>query len=199
MAENFEKCTLLNIRLKRSDQKVFDGQNIRLRSLELKDAKAVNKVYNFLEARRFLDDISPLSQEDTEQWIRRTWETRKKHQNFFFAIELIKNKRLLGICGLFGVRKINRKAEVMMTIFEEAQRGKGYGNEALKLLLNYGFNQLNLHRIILFTHEINKRAQQIYEKIGFKPGGRRRQASFFEGAYHDILLYDMLESEFKDD
>ncbi len=178
---------------------MFEGPNIRLRSLELKDATAIIQMYNYLEARRFLDDPAPLSKDDAEQWIRKTWEARKAHQNFFFAIELSKTKKLLGICGLFGVRKINRKAELMITLFEEDHRGKGHGTEALQLLLNYGFNQLNLHRIVLFTHEINQRAQKVYEKIGFKPGGRRRQASFFEGAYHDILLYDMLDSEFQSD
>ena len=176
---------------------MFEGKKIRLRGLESEDATTINHVYNFLEVRRFLDDVSPLSQEDIIQWIRKTWDARKAHINYFFAIELKKPQRLLGICGLFGVRKINRKAELMITIYNPDDRGKGYGTEALQLLLNYGFNQLNLHRIVLFTHEINTRAQRVYEQIGFKPGGRRRQASFFEGAYHDILLYDMLASEFE--
>ena len=178
---------------------MFIGNHIQLRSLELKDAKSMIQVYNSLEARRFLDDPAPLSLDDTEQWIRKTWEQRKAHQNYYFAIELRKSKELLGVCGLFGMQKINRKAELMITLFDESNRGQGYGSEALQLLLDYGFNQLNLHRIVLFTHEINKRAQQVYEKVGFKPGGRRRQASFFEGGYHDILLYDMLASEFRKD
>ena len=176
---------------------MFIGKQVQLRSLELKDANFIIRVYNSLEVRRFLDDPDPLSLDDAEQWIRKTWAQRKAHQNFFFAIELGKSKELLGICGLFGLQKINRKAELMITLFDEYNRGKGYGTEAIRLLLDYGFNQLNLHRIVLFTHEINKRAQRVYEKLGFKPGGRRRQASFFEGAYHDQLLYDILESEFR--
>jgi RimJ/RimL family protein N-acetyltransferase len=176
---------------------MFIGKHIQLRSLELKDAKYMVHVYNSLEARRFLDDPAPLSLDDAEQWIRKTWAQRKAHQNFFFAIESSKSKKLLGVCGLFGVKKINRKAELMITLFDESNRSKGFGTEALQLLLDYGFNQLNLHRIVLFTHEINKRAQHVYTKMGFKPGGRRRQASFFEGTYHDILLYDMLASEFR--
>jgi RimJ/RimL family protein N-acetyltransferase len=176
---------------------MFTGKHIQLRSLELKDAEVIVQVYNFLEARRFLDDPAPLSQDDAKQWIRKTWEQRKAHPSFFFAIELRESKELLGVCGLFGVQKINRKAELMITLFDESNRIKGFGTEALKLLLDYGFNQLNLHRIVLFTHEINKRAQRVYEKMGFKPGGRRRQASFSEGTYHDLLLFDMLASEFR--
>ena len=87
----------------------------------------------------------------------------------------------------------------MIAIYNKRDWGKGYGTEALHLLLKFGFQQLNLHRILLFTHDINTRAQHIYEQIGFKPSGRRRHASFFEGTYHDILLYDMLVSEFQAD
>ncbi|MFX1509290.1 MAG: GNAT family N-acetyltransferase [Promethearchaeota archaeon] len=176
---------------------MFTGKTIRLRSLELDDIPNIAQVYNSLEARRFLDNVNPLSSDDLKQWIRSTWDGRKSHSKYFFAIDLTKTNKLIGMCGLFNVAKINRKAELFIVIFENKHRGKGQGTEALQLLLRYAFNQLNLHRIVLFTHDLNTPAQQVYKKIGFKPGGRRRQASFFEGAYHDLLLYDMLASEFE--
>ncbi|MFX1566621.1 MAG: GNAT family N-acetyltransferase [Promethearchaeota archaeon] len=176
---------------------MFTGKTIRLRSLELDDIPGITQVYNSLEARRFLDNVAPLSSDDLNKWIRSTWQGRKGHHNYFFAIELTNTKKLLGMCGLFDVAKINRKAELMIVIFENQYRGKGYGTESLQLLLKYAFHQLNLHRVVLFVHDLNTRAQRFYEKIGFKPDGRRRQASFFEGAYHDLLLYDMLASEFE--
>ncbi len=176
---------------------MFKGTVVQLRGLELEDAKTINQLYNTLEARRFLDDPSPLSQDDIEEWIRKTWDARKTHSSYFFVIERIRPKTFLGVCGLFHISKINQKAELMIAIYDKHLRGKGYGSEALKLLLSFGFRQLNLRRIFLFTHEINEQAQHVYEKIGFKPGGRRRQASLFEGKYHDILLYDLLSSEFK--
>lgn len=178
---------------------MFKGKKVQLRSLAKEDAPHIVRVYNFLESRRFLDDPAPLSQDDIEQWIEKGWEQRKAHQSYFFAIETLKPRQFIGVCGLFAISKINQKAELMIVIYEKRHRGQGYGSEALKLLLQFGFNQLNLHRIVLFTHDINEAAQRIYEKIGFKPGGRRRQASFFEGAYHDLLLYEMLASEFSVD
>jgi RimJ/RimL family protein N-acetyltransferase len=176
---------------------MFKGKKVQLRSLELEDAEIINQLYNHLEARRFLDDPSPLSREDIKKWIRNTWEDRKVQRSFFFVIESLKPKQLLGVCALFGLNPINQKAELMIAIYNKHNWGKGYGSDALRLLLNFGFNQLNLHRILLFTHDINIRAQRVYEKNGFKPSGRRRQASFFEGAYHDLLLYDMLAVEFR--
>ena len=177
---------------------MFEGKQVLLRSLELTDAETINLQFNWLEVRRFLDMPYPLSIEDTKQWIKKTWEARKNHQYYLFAIEHTKLQQLLGVCGLMDISKINHKAELMIVIYEDRNYDKGYGTEALRLLLNFGFKQLNLHRIVLFTHDINMRAQRVYEKIGFKPGGRRRQASFFEGAYHDLLLYDLLASEFLD-
>jgi RimJ/RimL family protein N-acetyltransferase len=178
---------------------MFKGKAVQLRSLAKEDAPQIAKVYNLLETRQFLDDPAPLSQEDIEQWIEKGWNQRKAHQSYFFAIETLKPRQLIGVCGLFALNKINQRAELMIVIYEKRHRGQGYGFEALQLLLQFGFNQLNLHRILLFTHDINKAAQHLYEKIGFKPGGRRRQASFFEGAYHDLLLYEMLAPEFSVD
>jgi RimJ/RimL family protein N-acetyltransferase len=178
---------------------MFKGKMVQLRSVAKEDAPQIAKVFNFLESRRFLDDPAPLSQEDIEQWIEKGWEQRKAHQSYFFAIETLKPQQLIGVCGLFAISKINQKAELMIAIYEKRHRGLGYGSEALQLLLQFGFKQLNLHRIMLFTHDINKPAQRVYEKIGFKPGGCRRQASFFEGAYHNLLLYEMLASEFSVD
>ncbi|MFX1492429.1 MAG: GNAT family N-acetyltransferase, partial [Promethearchaeota archaeon] len=113
-------------------------------------------------------------------------------------IALKETNQLIGTCGLFALSRINRKAELMIVIYNKEYWGKGFGTEAIQLLLNYGFKQLNLNRILLFSHDDNTRAQHIYEKIGFKPGGKRRQASYFEGAYHDLLLYDLLASEFQE-
>ncbi|MFW9934424.1 MAG: GNAT family N-acetyltransferase [Candidatus Thorarchaeota archaeon] len=175
---------------------MFKGKTVQLRSFAKGDAQHIAKVYNLLETRRFLDDPAPLSQEDIEQWIEKGWEQRKVHQSYIFAIETLKSRQVIGVCGLFAISKINQKAELMIAIYQKRHRRQGYGSEALQLLLQFGFNQLNLHRIVLFTHDINKAAQHLYERIGFKLGGRRRQASFFEGAYHDLLLYEMLASEF---
>jgi RimJ/RimL family protein N-acetyltransferase len=177
---------------------MFEGTNICLRGFELEDAPIIAQYYNDLDVRRFLDHPIPLSLQDAEEWIQNTWETAKKGKAYFFAIALKESNRLIGTCGLFGISQINRKAELMIVIYNKKYWGKGFGTEAIHLLLNYGFRQLNLHRIFLFTHTSNTRAQRIYEKIGFKPSGRRRQASFFEGTYHDLLLYDLLASEFQD-
>ncbi|MDP3176859.1 MAG: GNAT family protein, partial [Spirochaetaceae bacterium] len=87
-------------------------------------------------------------------------------------------------------------AEVGLFIGEETKRGLGYGTEALRLLCDYAFNVIGLNALMLRTYEYNERAVASYRKIGFKEVGRLRQAHFYGGERHDIILMDLLAAEF---
>ncbi len=73
---------------------------------------------------------------------------------------------------------------------------RGYGTEAVRLLVKHGFNTLNLNRIFLHVFENNPRAIRAYEKAGFVHEGRERQAEFTEGEYMDVLVMSILKDEF---
>ncbi len=171
------------------------GKQVTLRGLELTDAPEMVRCFNDMEVRRFLLSVVPFSVEEERDWIKRFWELRRKGTEHFFGIELNKPKKLIGICGLEGVSITHRRAELGIVIFNKDYWGKGLGTEAVKLLLHYGFNLLNLHCIWLAVFEDNKRAQRVYEKVGFQPAGRRRHAVFRNGRYFDMYLYDILAEE----
>ncbi len=173
------------------------GNQVILRSFELVDTHLILKHFNDLEVRRFLDNPEPISKEECNEWIRETWENRQKGIAHFFAIDLKKTNELIGACALFGITPIDQSAELFIVIYNKKYWNQHFGTEALQLLLGYGFNYLNLHRIYLYTHDVNARAQRVYEKLGFRRTGKRREASYFEGEYHDLLLYDLLAEEFK--
>ena len=82
-------------------------------------------------------------------------------------------------------------------IFDENKRSNGYGTESLRLLLDYGFNYLNLNNIHLGVKAFNERAIACYKKVGFKEYGRRREAYFLNGKYYDDVFMDILAREFK--
>ncbi|MEK7160688.1 MAG: GNAT family protein, partial [Patescibacteria group bacterium] len=73
----------------------------------------------------------------------------------------------------------------------------GYGTEAAKLMLDFGFNQLNLHRIDSSALDFNKRSINMHLKLGFKKEGCRRQKIFKNGLYHDEVLFGLLREEWK--
>ena len=82
-------------------------------------------------------------------------------------------------------------------IGDKDYREKGYGTEAIRLILDYGFNYLNLNNIKLDLMEFNERALACYKKCGFKEYGRRRKCRFINGKCYDVIEMDILSGEFK--
>lgn len=103
---------------------------------------------------------------------------------------------LLGNISLMDIDQVSRKATVGLFIGEAAHRGKGYGAEALRLILEYGFRTLNLHNIMLLCHSDNAPGIACYKKVGFREFGRRRDATFKSGKYVDVVYMEILDSEF---
>ncbi|MED4174038.1 GNAT family protein, partial [Halalkalibacterium halodurans] len=91
----------------------------------------------------------------------------------------------------------NRNAECIIDIGEKTYWGKGYGFEALRLLLNYAFLEMNLHRVSLRVFSFNKKAIRLYEKLGFKHEGTSRQCLYRYGQWHDIVHMGILKDEYK--
>ena len=90
----------------------------------------------------------------------------------------------------------NRSSNFRIALAGEAHFGKGYGSEATRLILHYGFATLHLHRIELEVYDFNPRAQHVYEKAGFVREGVRRDALLWDGEYHDAFVMSILEDEF---
>ncbi len=84
-----------------------------------------------------------------------------------------------------------------IVIGEKAHWGRGYGQEAIKLLLDYGFHLLNLNNIMVGVFAYNQRAINCYRKVGFREVGRRRQARIIGGKKYDVVFMDMLAQEFE--
>ena len=113
-----------------------------------------------------------------------------------FAIVDIEKNKLIGTIGLNKVNHFKRTATLGIFIGDKDYRNKGYGTEAIKLILDYGFNYLNLNNINLDLLEVNERAFACYKKCGFKEYGRRRKCRFVDGKYYDLIEMDILNEEF---
>jgi len=110
---------------------------------------------------------------------------------------IVKNDdTVIGNISFFDVNHISRNAMMGLFIGEEEDRGKGYGAEALRLILDYGFNTLNFHNVMLGVFSDNEGAIACYKKVGFIEMGRRREARFKNGRYVDDVFMDILATEF---
>jgi RimJ/RimL family protein N-acetyltransferase len=167
------------------------GERVYLSPISVEDAERYAIWLNDLETTRFLLQSAKVISLQTE---REALASLSKEQNY--AVVEKGSDELLGNCGLMDLSPVHRSAEVGIFLGEEGKRGKGYGSEALRLLCDYAFNVLNLESLSLRVYDFNLRAQAAYRKVGFKEAGRLRKAHFYGGAYHDILVMDLLSEEF---
>jgi RimJ/RimL family protein N-acetyltransferase len=120
-----------------------------------------------------------------------------RKQTHGFDVIALEGDVLIGRCLLFDIDHINRAAMLGIAIGVKTYWGKGYGQEATRLLLDYGFNLLNLNSVMLGTFSFNERAIHCYRQVGFKEIGRRRQARIIAGKKYDAVLMDILAEEFE--
>ncbi len=105
--------------------------------------------------------------------------------------------RFIGLTSLRHLDHRNRTATFGILIGEKDCWYKGYGTEATKLMLDYGFTVLNMHNIDLTTYAYNKAAHKTYLKAGFREIGRRRQACRWRDHVYDEIIMDCLATEFE--
>lgn len=115
-----------------------------------------------------------------------------------FSIITLNEDKMIGTVGLEKINHINKNATLGIFIGDKEYLSKGYGTEAIRLLLDYGFNYMNLHSIRLSLMSFNERALKCYQKCGFKETGRIRENKFINGNYYDTICMDILKSEFNE-
>lgn len=113
-----------------------------------------------------------------------------------YAIVAVDSDALLGNCGLMDLDPLNGTAEIGIFIGDPRNHGRGYGREALFLLLDYSFSLLNLHNVMLRVYAHNTRAQATYRSLGFQEMGRRRQALHRDRLRRDEIYMDLLAEDF---
>ncbi|SMH50910.1 Protein N-acetyltransferase, RimJ/RimL family [Rathayibacter oskolensis] len=124
----------------------------------------------------------------------REWSTNASPGAVGFAVVELADGMLAGHATLFGGALPHRCATLAIILGPHAV-GRGLGPDAVGALVDYGFDELGLHRIELRTAAFNTRAQAAYRRAGFTEEGRRRDAVFHAGAFHDEVLMAVLAHE----
>ena len=114
-----------------------------------------------------------------------------------FAVRLIENDELLGNIELFNVNILQKNAVLGIMLGNPEYQRKGYGKEAINLILDYGFSFLNLYSVSLTVFEYNEVAYNLYKKFGFKEVGRLRKRVEIMGKRYDEIIMDILKEEFE--
>lgn len=173
---------------------IIEGNSILLRPAKESDIEAYLTFLQDTEMNLLTGSQKAFTREEIEAWIRKI--NVINEDRFDSMIILKETGELLGEVVLNDMDTINRSANIRIGIQGTQHRGKGYGTEALLLMLRYGFQKLNLHRIHLGVYAFNPRAIHVYEKIGFHREGVERDALFMDGKFHDLITMSILEDEF---
>jgi len=174
---------------------LFESNKIILRKMTSEDIDLYHQWRNDIEV---MQSTAPLldvyNNKETEEFV--TNVILGSHFSKSYIIVEKKSDKPIGVTSLINLDYKNRNAECIIDIGDKESWGKGFGAEAMNLLLDFGFLEMNLHRISLRVFSFNSRAIKLYEKLGFQWEGTLRESIFRGGQWHDILQMSILKNEY---
>ena len=174
---------------------LFTGNLVRLTAKRAEDNNVIAGWQNDAEFLRLLDD-EPARPRSPQELNKQDKDHQDHTSQFEFMFRTVADDRLIGFGGLW-INWNHRTGWLGIGIGEPAYRGRGYGTDAMRLLVGYGFRELDLHRIQLGVLVNNPRAIRCYEKVGFVREMVRRAEIYRDGRRIDALYMGLLRSEWK--
>ena len=172
---------------------MLKGERIYLRPLSQNDLKDRVSWINDEENIQTLLFDWPTSYEKTLKWYNNILFDNTK---FNLSIVDKENDTLVGMTGLLNIDRINHHAQLYITIGNKDYRGMHLPDEVIPLVLEYGFTELELKKIYLYTLPNNERARHVYERNGLKLDGILRQQVYCRGKQQDLYVHSILRDEF---
>ncbi|MFI1772178.1 GNAT family N-acetyltransferase [Thalassobellus citreus] len=169
------------------------GEHIYLRALEPEDLEFIHAIENDESVWEISNTITPYSKYLIKQYL------EQAHKDIFE----VKQLRLvissyedvaLGMIDLFDFDFKNSRAGIGILVKDASERGKGYGKEALKLLVDYSFKHLCLHQLYCNISEENETSINLFSNQGFKNIGLKKDWNLVNGAYKNEYLFQLINN-----
>ena len=172
---------------------MLKGKRLTLRAIERDDLPRFVTWVNDPEVVHHLRLLLPMGLEDETAWYEHQ---RQDDTTLNFAIVVTADETLIGSIGLMKIDQRNQQAELGIMVGDKSKWGLGYGPEAIGLMLDFAFRQLNLHRVYLLVDASHPKAIRAYLQCGFVEEGRLRDNIFRHGHFEDHLIMSVLRSEY---
>lgn len=178
------------------DKPTLRGDGLVLRPVRPEDAEALLAATRDPENMRLTGTVGSF----TVEQLRRHYENvARDDDRYDFAITAADDPQShwLGEAVLKNIDRVNRCAGFRISLGGSAQYGRGLGTRATHLVLDFAFGTLDLHRVELEVYDFNPRARHVYEKVGFVVEGVRRDALWWDGAWHGAVMMAILAPEWR--
>lgn len=170
---------------------MIKGKNVYIRAVELEDSRLVSAWLNDRETNKYLDIIYPLSKRYADAYVLDGDDGSTKQ---LYIIDNPERKPI----GLFVIDKIKweySNCEIGIVIYDKNQRRKGYGRDAAEAMINFIFDEMNMHLISLNVYEGNEIAFNLYKSLGFEVEGILKDRYYRNGKYGNIIVMSKIKNE----
>lgn len=167
----------------------LEGDKVNLRTIEEEDLELLRENINDPEVRKHLTAREPVNLEQEEDFFENVISSDEG-----VHLAICREEDMIGIVSLEENQKEIRVAEIGIWI-DTDHHGNGYGTQAAEMITDYGFKELNYHRIMARVHADNRGSQKIWEKLGFEKEGELRDQTYLQGEFVDSYIYGILEDE----
>ena len=174
---------------------MLQGKRVRLRALDTPDLPYFVTWLNDPEVIEFLTIYQPLSLSQEVDWFQKALSGPRDEIPLGIEVLVEGKWKLVGNISFHKVNWLDRSTEVGIFIGEKDCWNKGYGREAMQLMVQHAFDHLNMNRVFLRVYANNLRGIASYRRVGFIEEGRLRQAVYKNGQYVDVLIMSILHSE----
>lgn len=171
---------------------MLQGQEVYLRAIEPEDAHPMIRWENNPENWKISNTLVPFSKNLIEQYVNSAQNILETKQ-VRFIICLRKNDLAIGTIDLFEFDPIHQRAGVGVLIGDSSYRKRGYADEALKLLIKYSFDRLQLHQLFCHIFETNEASIKLFERNGFEKSGERKEWVRTQNGWETEMFYQLIK------
>lgn len=169
------------------------GEHIYLRALEPEDLEFIHAIENDETIWEVSNTQTPYSKFLIKQYLENAHKDIYEVKQLRLVISSYENNAL-GLIDIFDFDFKNNRAGIGVLVREPNDRAKGYGKEALSLLIDYCFAHLDLHQLYCNISEENEASIKLFEKQGFKKIGLKKDWNYVDGSYKNEFLFQLIKN-----
>lgn len=176
-----------------NSKKIVHGKRVNFCKITKNDLATLQKWRNSSEIWSYSTQYVLLNMINQQQWYE---QIMQKNSDRVMFMVTTKAGKPIGVCGLIHINLKDKIASVAIIIGEKKYQSKGFGTEILQMLLDYGFNQIRIHKIESEVFAYNQASAKLFKKMNFKEEVILRDSLWRNGKWWNILILSILQNEY---